>query len=63
MDMVPDRDMCPSRVDTCPLLTLLLDELQRCARGQIGVEFHQEFNGHGPRQVERVRHMSTRVHY
>ena len=36
------HDTCPSRVDMCPSLTLLLDELQRCARGQNGVEFCQE---------------------
>ena len=30
--------------------------------GQNGVEFCQEFNGHGPRHVTRVLHVSTRVH-
>ena len=29
-------------------------------RGQNGVEFHWESNGHGPRHVTRVRHVSTR---
>ena len=29
-------------------------------RGQNGVEFHGESNGHGPRHVTRVRHVSTR---
>ena len=43
------------------LLTLLPDELQRCARGQSGVEFRQEFNGHGPRHVTRVFYVSTCV--
>ena len=45
------RDTCPSRVDTCPLLTLLPDELQRSVRGQIGVEFHQESSGHSLRHM------------
>ena len=52
------RDTCPSRVDTCPLLTLLPDLLQRYARGQNGVEFCQEFNGHGPRHVTCLCHVS-----
>ena len=36
-------------------------ELQTSVRGQNGVEFHQESNGHGPRHVARVRHGSPRV--
>ena len=53
--------MCLTRVATCPLLTLLPDELQGSVRGQIGVEFRQESNGHGPSHVTRVRHVSSRV--
>ena len=30
-------------------------------RGQNWVEFRQEFNGHGPRHVTRVLHVSTSV--
>ena len=65
MDTVPDMwhvsDTCPTRVDTCPLLTLLLGELQGSVRGQIGVEFRQESNEHGPRHVTRVQHVSLTI--
>ena len=67
MDMVPDTwhvsVTCRHMSVTCPFLTLLPDELQGSVRGQIGVEFRQESNGHGPRHVTRVRHVSTRFHY
>ena len=33
-------------------------ELQTSVRGQNGVEFHQEFNGYGPRHVTYVYHVS-----
>ena len=46
--------MCPSCVDTCPLLTLLPDELQWSVRGQNGVEFCQEFNEIGPTRLSCV---------
>ena len=52
-----------SRVDTCPLITLIPDELQGSVRGQIGVKFRQEFNGHGPRHLTCVFQVSTRVCY
>ena len=43
MDMVPDTwhvsVKCPSRVDTCPLLTLIPNELQGSVRGQMGVKY------------------------
>ena len=39
-------------------LTLLLQVLQTRALHQNGVEFHQEFNGHGPRHVTHVSHVS-----
>ena len=44
----------------CKILTLVLDELQGHVLHKNGVEFHQESNGHGPRHVTRVRHVSTR---
>ena len=43
------------------LLTLLPDVLQRCARGQNGVEFHKEFNGHGSRHMARFHQVLTCV--
>ena len=57
------RDTCLTRVDTCLFLTLLPDELQGSVRGQNGVEFRQEFNGHGPRHLTFVRHMSALVQF
>ena len=42
------------------ILTLVLDELQGHVLHKNGVEFHQESNGHGPRHVTRVGHVSTR---
>ena len=44
----------------CKFLTLVLDELQGHVLHKKGVEFHQESNGHGPRHVTRVCHVSTR---
>ena len=44
----------------CTFLTLVLDELQGHVLHQIRVEFHQECNGHGPRHMTRVCHVSTR---
>ena len=41
--------MCLTHVGTCPLLTLLPDELHGSVRGQNGVEFRQEFSKHGLR--------------
>ena len=65
MDTVPDMwhvsVTCQHVSVTCTFLTLLPDELQGSVRGQIGVEFRQEYNGHGPRHVARVCHVSTRV--
>ena len=49
--------MCPSRFDTCALLTLIPDELQRSVRGQNGVEFRQEFNGQVPRCPLALQHV------
>ena len=56
------RDTCPSRVDTWftrDFVTPDSFELQTSVRGQNRVEFHWESNGHGPRHVIRVRHVST----
>ena len=47
-------------VSTRDFLTSDPFELQTSVRGQNGVEFHWESNGHGPRHVTRVRHVSTR---
>ena len=44
-------------------LTNTSDKLQGSVRGQNGVEFRQEFNGHGLRHLTLVRHVSTHVHY
>ena len=38
--------------------TLVLDDINRHVLHQNGVEFCQEFNGHGPRHVTRVFHVS-----
>ena len=57
------RDTCPSRVDTWftrDFVTPDSFELQTSVRGQNWVEFHQESNGHRPRYVTRVRHVTTR---
>ena len=42
----------------CTFLTLVLDDIHRHVLHQNGVEFHQEFNEHGPRHVTRVFHVS-----
>ena len=39
-------------------LTLVLDVINGHVLHQNGVEFRQEFNGHGPRHVTRVFHVS-----
>ena len=39
---------------------MVLDELQGHVLHQNWLEFCQESNGHGPRHVTRVRHVSTR---
>ena len=39
---------------------MVLDELQGHVLHQNGVEFYQESNGHGPRHVTGVSHVSTR---
>ena len=46
-------------LNICKILTLVLDELQGHVLHKNGVEFHQESNGHGPRHVTRVRHVSV----
>ena len=43
----------------CKFLTLVLDDLYTSALHKNGVEFHQEFNGHGPRHVTCVLHVSN----
>ena len=51
------RDTCPSRVchvSTRDFLTSDPFELQTSVRGQNGVEFHQESNGHGVRHIAHV---------
>ena len=45
--------------DTCPLLTLLPNELQTSVRGQIGLEFCKESSGHGLRHLTCVLHRSN----
>ena len=42
----------------CKFPTLVLDDRNGHVLHQIGVEFHQEFNEHGPRHVTRVFHVS-----
>ena len=42
----------------CKFLTLVLDDRNGHVLHQNGVEFHQEFNGHGPRHVTHVYHVS-----
>ena len=57
----PTRDTCPSRVNpwfTHDFVTNDPIELQTSLRGQNGVEFHQESNGHGPKHVTCVLHVS-----
>ena len=39
--------------------TLVLDDINRHVLHQNGVEFHQEFNGHGPRHMTCVFHVSN----
>ena len=53
------HNMCLPRVDTCSLLTLLPNGLQTSVRGQIGLEFCQESNGHGLRHLTCVLHRSN----
>ena len=42
----------------CKFLTFVLYDLQTSALHKNGVEFCQEFKGHGPRHVTRVFHVS-----
>ena len=61
--VVQTRGTCPACVYTWftrDFLTSDPFELQTSVRGQNGVEFHQESNGHGVRYVTRVRHVLTR---
>ena len=45
----------PLRGTRCyAILTSLLVDLQTSVRGQNGVEFDQEFSGHGPRHVTHL---------
>jgi len=61
MVMVPDTShvsVTCLHMSTRDLLTPGPFELQTSVMGQNGVEFHQKSNGHCPRQVTHVRHVS-----
>ena len=45
-------------LNICKFLILVLDNLQTSAIHKNGVEFCQEFDGHGPRHVTHVFHVS-----
>ena len=53
------HNMCLPHVDTCPLLTLLPNELQTSVRGPIGLEFCKESSGHSLSYLTCVLHRSN----